>query len=691
MYHFRNLSVDLLVTPDHQMLAFATGRQYLRKGKIEVRPQLVPAEQIARSAHGWSIPVHARWTGVGVSEERPMRCSPAEWAAFVGLWLAEGHVESAQHGKRVAITQAIGQHSLPIRRILDGLGTEYTTNAHKGGPASKLASERFRFRHSPTWTWLTRLGKSPARFIPRDMLQAEPAVLNALLMGLWLGDGSKDSHTVYTTSSRQLAEDVAELGVKLGFGAVIHSTQRITNPGWLRKYDVTLRSATYYCVHPKRGNVSVIDDWEGEVFCATVPNHTLLVERNGKITWCGNCGPVAAIAFAQVYGRNPTPAEAMQLAKQSGWTPEGGMNGISNEKRLLDKMGLSSQLEMGANWDHIRASALQHQPVILSTPGHYFVIDGFDAKSGAYHVGQSGKAYRGGSDWLTPAQIAGLAGAPSGALFTVNPLVGGSGGQRQVLPPLDLGASAPGQRQVLPPQREVLPPLDLGNTPAPPPIAQPVGSSTMVAASVGDARPLGEPSASTSTSTSTSASEESTSEVTPPRVATPDLAPPATPEVALPIVATLEVAPPVAAPAPTSPVATPEVAPSVAAAADPPTLVAAPIPYEPPPTPGPPPPPLPITLQPVPEVDTAEPVAATYTLPDTSVAPPTTFTLPDAPAAPPPAAAAVTPQTQAEESQARSAIPSGLAVGAVAAGTPRPQEPPPPPPRRRPEDELDPP
>src|SRR5258708_983516 len=56
------------------------------------------------------------------------------------------------------------------------------------------------------------------------------------------------------------------------------------------------------------------------------------------------CGPVAAVAFAQAYGRNPTPAEALELAKQSGWTAGGGMNGIANEKRLLDKMQLPSRL-----------------------------------------------------------------------------------------------------------------------------------------------------------------------------------------------------------------------------------------------------------------------------------------------------------------------------------------------------------
>jgi hypothetical protein len=35
------------------------------------------------------------------------------------------------------------------------------------------------------------------------------------------------------------------------------------------------------------GKTSWIDEWEGEVFCAQVPNNTLYVRRNGKPVWCG--------------------------------------------------------------------------------------------------------------------------------------------------------------------------------------------------------------------------------------------------------------------------------------------------------------------------------------------------------------------------------------------------------------------
>src|SRR5262252_1954293 len=43
------------------------------------------------------------------------------------------------------------------------------------------------------------------------------------------------------------------------------------------------------------------------------------------------CGPAAAVRFAQMFGRNPTLREAVDLASQVGWTPGGGMAGLGSE------------------------------------------------------------------------------------------------------------------------------------------------------------------------------------------------------------------------------------------------------------------------------------------------------------------------------------------------------------------------
>jgi len=135
------------------------------------------------------------------------------------------------------------------------------------------------------------------------------------------------------------------------------------------------------------------------------------------------CGPAAAVALARYLGRSPTVAEALSLAKQNGWTLDGGMNGINNEKRLLDAMHISAQIETPLNWRHVQQEASRGAPVIVSTPNHYWVIDDYDPVNGEYHVGQSGLVYANGAEWMTADRIQQLGGGASGALYIGNPLV----------------------------------------------------------------------------------------------------------------------------------------------------------------------------------------------------------------------------------------------------------------------------
>ena len=128
------------------------------------------------------------------------------------------------------------------------------------------------------------------------------------------------------------------------------------------------------------------------------------------------CGPVAAIAFARATGRNPTIDEAMQLAKQVGWTPSQGMAGPASEVSLLKSMGVTSHLEQGADINKMAADVQNGNPVIISTPGHYFVADGYDPQSGAFHVGTSGTDLKHGSEWMTLGQMQAVMGTVQGTL-----------------------------------------------------------------------------------------------------------------------------------------------------------------------------------------------------------------------------------------------------------------------------------
>jgi flagellum-specific peptidoglycan hydrolase FlgJ len=142
------------------------------------------------------------------------------------------------------------------------------------------------------------------------------------------------------------------------------------------------------------------------------------------------CGPVAAAAFAQTYGRNPTPSEAVALAREVGWNPGTGMAGPQSEVALLQKLGVDAHVDYNVDWSAVQSSAQGGNPVILSTPNHYLYVDGYNPQTGEYHVGASGSALAGGSEWMTPDQIAavkGTHGAVQAAIFVNNPTQGRTG------------------------------------------------------------------------------------------------------------------------------------------------------------------------------------------------------------------------------------------------------------------------
>ena len=137
------------------------------------------------------------------------------------------------------------------------------------------------------------------------------------------------------------------------------------------------------------------------------------------------CGPAAAIAFARKTGRNPTMQEALGLAKQVGWTVGAGMAGPGSEQKLLANMGIAARLENGTpNWQAVAADVQRGNPVIISTPGHYFVAEQYDPQTGKFNFGQSAAILRkaGGQTWFTPKEIESLGmGAPRASLFMDSP------------------------------------------------------------------------------------------------------------------------------------------------------------------------------------------------------------------------------------------------------------------------------
>jgi hypothetical protein len=217
-----------------------------------------------------------------------------EFAAFMGMWLAEGSRRwgSSRSGYSVTIAQRTTSKGFAeYQKFLDGLGrtVHYTTG-------------QFIVYSRALHTYLQQFGGALQKFVPEEIKNMSRRQLAVFWHFYHLGDGSTDYMTINNqtyarqriyTSSKRMADDLQEIAQKLGFSASIAVDDRrrdITmkdgrvirgdrsNPS----YVVTLRKAKSY------GFAVEHEFYEGPIFCFTVPNETLYVRRNGLPIWSGN-------------------------------------------------------------------------------------------------------------------------------------------------------------------------------------------------------------------------------------------------------------------------------------------------------------------------------------------------------------------------------------------------------------------
>lgn len=129
------------------------------------------------------------------------------------------------------------------------------------------------------------------------------------------------------------------------------------------------------------------------------------------------CGPAAAVAFARFVGKDLSLDHVAGVAREVGWDTS-GMKGPGTQVQLLDKLGIKSSHEEPVNWDKVRETVQSGTPVIIDTPGHYWVAEGYNPEDGRFNFAKSGAVYGdGGKTWYTPEEMTPHSGAPRSAIF----------------------------------------------------------------------------------------------------------------------------------------------------------------------------------------------------------------------------------------------------------------------------------
>ena len=225
---------------------------------------------------------------------QPIEVSINDYAEFMGWFLSEGF--TLNRDKMVGISQTKPDNRVLIADLLTRMGFNF-----------KSTFQNFTF-YCPDWfAYLEQFGKCRDKFIPSRLKQANTEVLQILLDSLMKGDGSNG---VYYSLSKQLADDVAEIGIKLGYRVYISTRKNgrgdLTSKRGIKDevcYQVNLSKGsaiglrTGNLIYDVPGINSTKDsniertNFSGIVYCLTVPEtETFFIRQNGCVWLSGNSG-----------------------------------------------------------------------------------------------------------------------------------------------------------------------------------------------------------------------------------------------------------------------------------------------------------------------------------------------------------------------------------------------------------------
>jgi phage terminase large subunit GpA-like protein len=337
MIQIKGRRIDILVTPNHRMVTYKKEmqRQYdgKRKWNFDVPPKITLAKDLTihhqlKLAGEWVgeqrdvVVFEGPFTGDGRRDRFFTKkvVDASVWAAFLGIYVSEGCKGTVNHKNkktgylqrmsRVQIDQNEGEEAEKIREIISQLPWKFHERMYGN-------CVRWMCTNSQLQRALDDYGaKCGEKRIGDWLKQSDSETIGIFLDYAIMGDGwvqtkpGQRLHRSYATVSKRLADDMQELFLKIGVTANI----RTVNPAPFRYDGKVYDSKTQYHVSECKTQKASLDggaggarrliaetvEYSGDVFCATVPNGTLIARRNGKAFVAGNCR-VYNLCAADIY------------------------------------------------------------------------------------------------------------------------------------------------------------------------------------------------------------------------------------------------------------------------------------------------------------------------------------------------------------------------------------------------------
>ena len=298
----QNRSLDILVTPDHNMYVQSQQDFKKKRGRYSfVKAKNLQSQSVIMRTGEWAgveegvfmIPavevVDLRRSQGQVQTTKAVEIPMDSWLKFMGIWMSDGWT-SRRHGEglgsySVGIAQKKSPQRDEIRRMLDALPFRFAGD-EKG----------FYCYDKRLGSYLEQFGGAREKFVPGFIKDLSSRQIRLFLEWFTKGDGiqMRNGFRIFYTASGRLAGDIQELLLKIGRVGLVKSRRR-EGKRWIVDHYADSTRTQYEVIERVRKINSWIDkrdmktvNYNGLVYCATVKNHVMYVRRNGKPFWCGN-------------------------------------------------------------------------------------------------------------------------------------------------------------------------------------------------------------------------------------------------------------------------------------------------------------------------------------------------------------------------------------------------------------------
>lgn len=276
LYVSSNWSARFIATPNHSLPIITETKN--KKGRtfhsLSLRKikDFKKVTRLPKIGEWKGFPIH--YFGIENTEKRrkkkrqPLIIDGNNYCELMGWFLSEGYAN-----KRLGIfgiSQTKEKNKSIISNLLERIGFSFKWNGHTAVIYSRSWSNYFSI-----------FGKCREKFIPRILKEATRKQLRIFYKAMLLGDGHKNH---YYTISKKLADDMCDIGLKLGKRIYISSRERKNRKGL--SYDISFKPNKIGWI--EKDKITEIK-YSGKVFCLGIDNvHNFYLRQNGTVFLSGN-------------------------------------------------------------------------------------------------------------------------------------------------------------------------------------------------------------------------------------------------------------------------------------------------------------------------------------------------------------------------------------------------------------------